>query len=207
MAEQQMGIEFIGIEKWEELIRTYSSEAIKELETTCLLSANTMRNDWMTKIQETNAVGATGEYHRSIVIEQHKVDDNVVSDCKSKAPHAVYVEYGTSPGWGAKAATRKMPPIDALMTWVQRKAIGFGRSVKKGGAGGWGKPGSAKRNAQEAEARSIAFLIARKIGKFGSPPKPCFEPSYSMAVENFDRNLNEAMDRVEQRAKQAGGAA
>jgi len=54
-----------------------------------------------------------------------------------------------------------MPPLDLILAWVKRKGIGLRSGPKQKGRG-------VKRRS-DAEARGIAFVIARKIKARGLP--------------------------------------
>lgn len=77
--------------------------------------------------------------------------------------YAMAAEKGRRPG--------RMPPIDSLKPWVELK-LGAGRSWKgKSGGAMYARAGSRKmKGAQrEQQINSLAFLVARKIGREGSP--------------------------------------
>jgi hypothetical protein len=71
------------------------------------------------------------------------------------APHAGFIEYGVRAG--SVKPGRAM--IDALTKWVKRRGLG-GRVVTSSG-------GTRHVRASDAEARSIAFAIARSMQKRG----------------------------------------
>ncbi len=70
------------------------------------------------------------------------------------APYAEAVEYGRSPG--------TMPPVDALVKWVERK---LGVNPK--------------------EAKSVAFAIAKNIKERGILPCPFIRPAVEKAEIDF----------------------
>jgi len=74
-------------------------------------------------------------------------------------PYAAVIEHGRRPG-------ARMPPTDVIQRWVV-----------------------AKRIAKPKEARSVAFLIARKIAKDGIPAKKVLE----RAVKQFRPILIQAL--------------
>ena len=80
--------------------------------------------------------------------------------------YAAYVEYGRRAG--------KWPPIDEMAQWVRKKF----------------------RIPDEREARSIGFLVARKIGTQGSTPHPFFWP----AVEKCKTKI---LDRIRDAVRNA----
>lgn len=76
-------------------------------------------------------------------------------------PYWRYVEYGRRPG--------KMPPIDKISQWIRIKPV---------------IPDPI--NGRIPDTRSLAFLIARKIGREGIPGrKPLTKVMYSDKVENL----------------------
>lgn len=88
------------------------------------------------------------------------------------AKHAEFLEEGRKPG-------SKAPPSDALLPWVRRKGLGANAfSVKTRRAISAGTRRTFSRKAGKLRTRaqsllqiqkSIAFLVARKIGKEGLP--------------------------------------
>jgi len=92
---------------------------------------------------------------------------NVYSVYMNLADYWKYIEYGRPPG--------KRPPINAILKWIQQKGI-TPRS---------GKPMSQK---------SLAFLIARKIGRDGIKPRPVLFPQI-IEGENFNENVVKALQK------------
>ena len=75
------------------------------------------------------------------------------------------VEFGRRPG--------RMPPPDALLGWVRRHWSPRGTTARAGRARNraWG--------AREGELRSAAFVLARAIGRRGTPAQPYMRPAYT----------------------------
>jgi HK97 gp10 family phage protein len=108
--------------------------------------------------------------------------------------YAGYLEFGTKssavipPGLEEVAAQLKGPvsgqgnPIDALAAWVKRKQIAGTYSTRTRR-----RTGNAATKAQQD--RSVAFLIWRKIKKFGIKPKPYFFKQLQPAEEKLRRRL------------------
>lgn len=71
------------------------------------------------------------------------------------APYAASIEFGRIPGF--------MPPVDALIKWVQRK---LGISNPK-------------------EARSVAWAVATAIKQRGMDPSPFLIPALEQAMVEF----------------------
>ena len=70
----------------------------------------------------------------------------------SSAYHSIFVEIGRRPG--------RMPPIAAILEWVRVKRLAFRPKALRGRS----KRAQARR---EQYARTLAFLVARKIGRKG----------------------------------------
>lgn len=83
------------------------------------------------------------------------------------APHAAYVHDGTGPG-GA-------PPIDVLRAWIRTARI---------------------RPTQAKDDRGLAFLIQRKIRRFGTPARPFSRRT----VETSQQRLAALIPQATQRA-------
>lgn len=119
------------------------------------------------------------------------------------APYAGYVEFGTGgkvdipSGWEREAAKSKNAPsgswqefINALTEWVKRKGLVGTYSIKAGQRGQQTRTDRGRaRGEQDAYARQIAFLIARKIYKEGLRPRPFLRPA-------FEQKRQEIIDRV-----------
>jgi hypothetical protein len=84
----------------------------------------------------------TGEYARSW--QARRLGNGAV--LFNDAPYASIIELGRRPG-------SKAPPTSVIMKWLEQKLRG---SVKN-------------RKSREAQARGLAFVIARAIGKRGLP--------------------------------------
>lgn len=80
-----------------------------------------------------------------------------------------YIEHGRKPG--------KMPPISAIEQWIKIKPI-----VPR--AYGGKKPPTTK---------TLAFLIARKIGLEGIAPRPHFQSTMDTLLRSFDKALDDAV--------------
>lgn len=115
--------------------------------------------------------------------------------------YAGYLEFGTKSsavipaGLEEVASQLKGPvsgqgsPIDALTAWVKRKKIAGTYSVKT-------RRRTGNKSTQEQQNRSVAFLIWRKIKKFGIKPRPYFfkqmgvaEPRLRQRVANIIKQI------------------
>lgn len=79
-----------------------------------------------------------------------------------------FIEDGRKPG--------KMPPINSILKWIKQKGL---------------KP----RNRKIKSNKQLAFLIARKIGRFGIKPKKLFEKSIDRVNKNFKKGLIDAFKK------------
>ena len=80
----------------------------------------------------------------------------------NREDYARYVESGRRKG-------AKMPPVNVIRKWVKLK---FGYSG--------------------AQARSVAFVIARSISEKGIKPKPIVKRSFPQIVRRYRKNLRDA---------------
>lgn len=72
------------------------------------------------------------------------------------------VEFGARPHW---------PPLAPIQAWVRRKKLAGSYSIKSHRRVGG-------RAATDAEDRAVAFLIARKISREGTPERPYLFPAF-----------------------------
>jgi len=97
-----------------------------------------------------------------------------------------YVEYGRKPG--------KMPPVNAILTWMGYKRIGS-YITGKGKNPAVGKKSILATNLREQ--RSIAYLIARKIAKRGIKPtgffSRAFNPNHSGDRMKLQKDLSSVL--------------
>jgi hypothetical protein len=84
----------------------------------------------------------------------------------NQAPYAAVIEHGRRPGG-------RMPPVKALVPWVRRK-LGVG----------------------DAEAQSVAFLVARKIARDGTPGKQILSRAEDALVELVRAEVIDAVRRA-----------
>jgi hypothetical protein len=86
-------------------------------------------------------------------------------------PYAAIIEAGRRPG-------AAMPPVDALTDWVIRKRLVKGRGIKA-----------------RAEARGVAFVIARKIAERGLPAKRVLARAVKRLVPLATRAISDALSK------------
>jgi hypothetical protein len=94
----------------------------------------------------------------------------------------------------------KQPPIDAIARWIARKPeIGSSVSSNIGynAAGQRRTTGTLSAVSQESRVRSLAFLIARAIGKRGysskTPPLRVFENAYQQSRSQVEATMLRAL--------------
>jgi hypothetical protein len=105
-----------------------------------------------------------------------------------------------------RRAGAKRPPTEALMPWVEL-VLGVGRTWKGKKAGAaYVRKGSRKMKdelARMREIRSVAFIVARSIGRKGSPGKPYLLPAYDEYAnrlgEMFQRRLEAHLQKINTR--------
>lgn len=80
--------------------------------------------------------------------------------------YASFREYGTGPGgW---------PSLDRMLAWIRRKGI----TPREG-----------------TSPRSLAYLIARKIAREGTPATPYMEPAFDAVAPKLDARLRASVAR------------
>lgn len=91
-------------------------------------------------------------------------------------PYAYFVEYGRRSG--------KMPPLADIIGWLKKKT-----STRKGIKNAFESAAAHEGMSADRYLRSLAYLIARAIGKKGTKPHPFFAP----AIEKNKEKVNEAI--------------
>lgn len=94
----------------------------------------------------------------------------------ARVDHAAYMETGTRPGYGPNAGQpRGAPPVNDILQWV---ALKLGLPLK--------------------EAKGVAFIIARSIGRKGVKPHPFFKPAFEQVAPNATKivqdHIHQALD-------------
>jgi hypothetical protein len=107
-------------------------------------------------VTETGRGSIAGEVRMGAVLGMGKPIGAVGSPLK----HVAVINDGRRPG-------QRPPPAAALELWVRRKIVYSKRTGPRGG----------RRKLTTSEARGIAFLIARKIGREGMEGRHFFEKS------------------------------
>lgn len=106
-----------------------------------------------------------GDLRSSYYIDVRDEIDKVVGSVGSNSEYFPFVEFGRSPG--------RFPPPDVILGWVRRKLT----------------------PASDAEARSIAFLVGRKIAEFGIPGVHMLQNAHEAAKPEYVAALRKAMEK------------
>lgn len=183
-----------------------------------------MVDDWWARFQQglENGVRATAQAivdeSKPIIadeaIDRHTLLDSAEVHMVSRfhwqarwtADHAPPVNFGSGPA-GAHPKARKAPPLDVILEWVKRNAR-LGAKVGNDGPelGPVVKPRLRRgtKKLPDSEARSLAFLIQRKIKEEGIEPVFFAERSSATIMPRFPTILNEAVEAA-MRGAPAGG--
>lgn len=95
--------------------------------------------------------------------------------------YAEFVEFGRRAG--------RMPPVEAITEWVRKKGIADTYSIKT--------QRQSKRDASfDNRAQNIAFAIARKIARQGTPAKPFLFPAFEAKKGNIITNIEKELDKL-----------
>lgn len=108
----------------------------------------------------------TGFLRSAFGTTQRRQPMAVEGELRSAASYAAPVEFGRKPG--------KMPPVDAIEYWVRRKLGITG----------------------DREARSVAFVIARAIGRKGTQPSFMVGEGFQAAMPYVEKIFDDAADRI-----------
>ena len=125
-------------------------------------------------LQNNNSI-ATGQVRNSGVVESKENDIDVVF----KSLHASAVEFGRRAG--------KQPPTDSILEWIKKKGL-VDTATPKGGR---------RKRGQDfyKRAQSLAFLIARKIGKFGVKARPFLYPAFRQNEDEVMKILTNSIKK------------
>jgi len=109
------------------------------------------------------------------------------------ALHAPFVEFGRAGVLRDPRSNKKLggtaawPPVLAIRDWVRRQ-------WKKLAPSGRTKSGKA-RAPKEADVRSVAYLVGRKIYRFGIDPRPYLVPSFNQISPMFRRMVIDGLNK------------
>jgi hypothetical protein len=123
-------------------------------------------------ILDHNKVNVSGEIRKNIRTEILKEVGRIigVTGVGENVPYAVYRHEGTKPHF---------PPLEAIQKWVVKRGLVKG---SRGKALTSLKAMQSRKNADslEAQVKSIAYLIARKISKKGTQGLPFLQMALNM---------------------------
>lgn len=119
----------------------------------------------------------TGGLRNSGIIDRQK-DETV--DVVFKSNYASSVEFGRRAG--------RMPPVDIIKEWVRKKGL----------ADTYTASGNRKKRGADFEAsiKGIAFLIARKIARVGTKPRPFLFPALRKNEDKVIAELKKAIKKA-----------
>lgn len=125
-------------------------------------------------LQKNNSI-ATGQVRNSGVVEAKENDIDVVF----KSLHASAVEFGRRAG--------KQPPTDNILEWIKKKGIADTTTAR----------GGRRKRGEDfyKRAKSLAYLIARKIGKFGVKARPFLYPAFRQNEDEVMRILTSSIKK------------
>jgi hypothetical protein len=139
----------------------------------------------------------------SSTIGSMKIGD-LTYEVAAQSGYAAYVEFGT----GAKAVIPKgfeayasqfhqkgngnfKDFVNKLTEWVKRKQLVGTYSVKTHKRTDTGK----LRSSQDSQARSIAYLIARHILKYGGKPQPFLFPAFNKIFPVIKEDIKQVLSK------------
>lgn len=119
----------------------------------------------------------TGGLRNSGIIDRQK-DETV--DVVFKSNYASAVEFGRRAG--------RMPPVDIIKEWVRKKGL----------ADTYTASGNRRKRGADFEAsiKGIAFLIARKIARVGTKPRPFLFPALRKNEDKVIAELKKAIKKA-----------
>ncbi len=125
-------------------------------------------------LQKNNSI-ATGQVRNSGIVEAKDNDVDVVF----KSLHASAVEFGRRAG--------KQPPTDNMLEWIKKKGIADTLTAK----------GNRRKRGEDfyKRAKSLAYLIARKIGKFGVKARPFLYPAFRQNEDEVIKILTNSIKK------------
>jgi hypothetical protein len=117
--------------------------------------------------QQIIGVGATASFSLLRSVDKQFEDRGAVKAwlAGSDLPYAPFVEYGRKPG--------KQPPVDAIVRWIAQKPVDIG----------------------DRDIRSVAFMIARKIGKRGVKGRFPFKKATDVMRPRIAEIFNKAIEQ------------
>ncbi len=136
---------------------------------------------------------ATGLMIRSLTVSPVRLINGVYSArAGPTVDYSWWVHQGTGPAAGH--GPRKMPPVDAILGWVKEKGLvpTFTMVQNRAPSGRFAK-GFRKKGRRrvdiERDRRTLAFLIARKIGREGTKPFPFMTATFKAIKADMEQIL------------------
>lgn len=136
-----------------------------------------MKYDNLEKYLDDYAEEVANDYEQYLAAQKYDIAKTITTNIKrfgnvytvnlNMAEYWKYIEYGRKAG--------KRPPINAILTWVRKKGI-----TPRGGV--------------KMSDRSLAFMIAKKIGKVGIQPRPVLFEKI-VKSKNFETNVLKALQK------------
>lgn len=192
MSDTLITIDTTALERLQALLPAQGEVIFRFAEQAMHASVHYLRAIAQRLTREKDLIGATGHYAQGW---QTTVTGHALQELTGKVTnacgYAVYVEYGRGPG--------KPPPLEPIMLWAKRKGLA----------------------AEERELRSVAFLIARAIGRRGTIARfmqggvgpagarvvaETAAEGRTKVIEFFAEATRRAAELMARRIEQAGGA-
>lgn len=140
--------------------------------------------------------GATGNLGRSVQTHVFETETNIEGHVGTNSPYAYYVEEGRGPG--------KMPPwsqpTDPLYMWAQRKLTSAAYKetgkVKKLAKHKFIDARTNTEYTGNREVRSLAYLVARKIEKVGTPAQHPFQKGFQQGLPHAKQVIQYGLSAI-----------
>jgi len=122
-----------------------------------------------------------GTLRASITSEVSSDTKGITASIFPTVAYGVWVEFGrlgalSSPaGTGKDSAKSAFPPVQVIRDWVLRNRV--------------------KLAVASGDINSVAFLIARKIFRYGIEPKPFMRPAFDLGATHFERVVKDNVDK------------
>jgi len=167
-----------GLDKILKEIDNFEKKSTQSVEQIVRGAAKYCAGEAKKKISQPYPEGAvdTGQLKNNITYERAPEQEGITYRVGTNVLHAPFIEFGTKPHF---------PPLGdethGLIRWVIRHM-----GAAKGKTPVFGK---VKKTDRVDKAKSIAFAIAKKIAKYGTPPKPFLRPAFIQAKQKLLQDL------------------
>ena len=167
-----------GLDKIEKELASFEKKATQGLDQTVKTAAVLCVAQAKKNLSRPYPEGAidTGQLRNNITYEEIITQEGITYRVGTNVSHAPFIEFGTKPHFPPLGDENK-----GLMRWAIRHM-----GAAKGKTPVFGKVKKADR---VDKARSIAFAIAKKIAKYGTPPKPFLRPAFIQAKQKLLQDL------------------